>query len=48
VVAQWFEMTWGNVVNTRSEILALLRDAGLQPGPETELSRFVILTATRP
>ena len=48
VVAQWFEMTWGNVINTRSEILGLIRGAGLLPGPEAELSRFAILTATRP
>lgn len=48
VVAQWFEMTWGNVINTRSEILGLIREAGLEPGPEAELSRFAILTATRP
>jgi SAM-dependent methyltransferase len=48
VVAQWFEMTWGNVINTRSEILGLLAEAGLRPGPETELSRFAIVTATLP
>jgi SAM-dependent methyltransferase len=48
VVAQWFEMTWGNVINTRSEILDLIVQAGLRPGPEAELSRFAILTATAP
>ena len=48
VVAQWFEMTWGNVINTRSEILGLIREAGLEPGPEAERSRCASLTATRP
>jgi SAM-dependent methyltransferase len=48
VVAQWFEMTWGNVINTRSEIADLLAGAGLRLGPEAELSRFIILTATKP
>jgi cyclopropane fatty-acyl-phospholipid synthase-like methyltransferase len=48
VVAQWFELTWGNVINTRSEILALVQRAGLRPGPETELSRFRIVTAIKP
>ena len=47
VVAQWFELTWGNVIDTRSEILALLARAGLRAGPEAELSRFRIVTATR-
>jgi len=48
VVAQWFELTWGNVINTRSEMLDLLVRAGLRPGPEAELSRFRIVTAVRP
>jgi SAM-dependent methyltransferase len=48
VVAQWFEMTWGNVINTRAEILALIEEVGLRPGPEAELSRFAIVTATAP
>jgi SAM-dependent methyltransferase len=47
VVAQWFEMTWGNVIDSRTEVLRLLREAGLLPGPETEMSRFAILTATK-
>ena len=47
VVAQWFEMTWGNVIDSRTEVLRLLKEAGLVPGPETELSRFAILTATK-
>jgi cyclopropane fatty-acyl-phospholipid synthase-like methyltransferase len=48
VVAQWFEMTWGNVIDTRTEIIRMLEQARLRPGPEAELSRFRILTATRP
>jgi len=48
VVAQWFELTWGNVINRRSEILELVARAGLRPGPEAELSRFRIVTAVRP
>lgn len=28
ILEQWFEVTWGNIVNTRSEILAMLREAG--------------------
>jgi SAM-dependent methyltransferase len=47
VVAQWFELTWGNVINTRAEILDLVARAGLQPGPEAELSRFRIVTAVK-
>ncbi len=47
VVAQWFELTWGNVINTRAEILGLVARAGLRPGPEAELSRFRIVTALK-
>ncbi|MCS6925719.1 MAG: class I SAM-dependent methyltransferase [Candidatus Binatia bacterium] len=28
ILEQWFEVTWGNIVNTRSEILAMLRETG--------------------
>jgi SAM-dependent methyltransferase len=47
VVAQWFELTWGNVINSRSEILELVARAGLRPGPEAELSRFRIVTGLK-
>jgi SAM-dependent methyltransferase len=47
-VAQWFELVWGNVINTRAEILALVEGAGLQPAEEVELSRFRIFTARKP
>jgi len=26
ILEQWFEVTWGNIVNTRAEILQMLRD----------------------
>jgi cyclopropane fatty-acyl-phospholipid synthase-like methyltransferase len=28
ILEQWFEVTWGNIVNTRSEILRMLQDMG--------------------
>lgn len=28
IIEQWFEVTWGNVVNTRSEILNMLQETG--------------------
>jgi SAM-dependent methyltransferase len=47
-LAQWYELTWGNVVSTRSELHALCRGAGLQVAEETTFSRFTILVAARP
>jgi SAM-dependent methyltransferase len=47
VVAQWFELVWGNVIDTRTAILAMLSRAGLVPEDEIELSRFRIFTARR-
>ena len=41
-LAQWYEVTWGNVVNTRTELHALCRDAGLRVTEETGFSRFHI------
>lgn len=46
-LAQWYEVTWGNVVNTRSELLALCREAGLRVVEETGFSRFHILVAVK-
>lgn len=46
-LAQWYEVTWGNVVNTRSELHALCREAGLQVAEETAFSRFHILVAVK-
>ncbi|HEX2361593.1 MAG TPA: class I SAM-dependent methyltransferase [Jiangellaceae bacterium] len=46
-LAQWYEMTWGNVVNTRSELMALCAEAGLRVAEETAFSRFSILVAAK-
>ena len=48
LVAQWFELVWGNVINTREEILALMQGAGLQPAEDVAVGRFRILTARKP
>jgi len=40
-------VTWGNVVNTRSELLALCAGAGLRIMEETAFSRFSILVAAK-
>jgi SAM-dependent methyltransferase len=45
VMAQWYETTWGNVLNTREEIAKLLAGAGLTAVQETALSRFYIVVA---
>ena len=47
-LAQWYELTWGNVVGTRTELHALCRDAGLRVTEETTFSRFSILVAAKP
>ncbi len=47
VMAQWYEMTWGNIVNTREQIHALLAQQGLHIVGETSLSRFYIVTAEK-
>ena len=46
-LAQWYEVTWGNIMNTRSELVALAADAGLRVTEETSFSRFSILVATK-
>ncbi|HYN16673.1 MAG TPA: methyltransferase domain-containing protein [Actinomycetes bacterium] len=46
-LAQWYELTWGNVVGTRSELLSLCHQAGLQVAEETTFSRFSILVAAK-
>jgi len=46
-LAQWFELTWGNRVNTRAELVDLCRGAGLTIGEETQFSRFYIGVATK-
>ena len=47
VMAQWYELTWGNIVNTREEIHELLIKQGLRIADETSLSRFYIVTAEK-
>ncbi|HEV3012315.1 MAG TPA: class I SAM-dependent methyltransferase, partial [Actinomycetota bacterium] len=47
-LAQWYELTWGNVVGTRSGLHALCQEAGLQVTEETSFSRFSILVAAKP
>jgi SAM-dependent methyltransferase len=47
-LAQWFELVWGNRVNTRGELVQLCSDAGLDVTRETDFSRFHILVATKP
>jgi SAM-dependent methyltransferase len=46
-LAQWFELTWGNRVNTRAELGELCRGAGLEIAEETMFSRFYIGVAKR-
>ena len=46
-LAQWYEMTWGNVVNSRSELDRMCAAAGLRIVEETVFSRFAILVATK-
>lgn len=47
-LAQWYELTWGNIVNTRSELHALCEGAGLCVDEETTFSRFHIIAAMKP
>ncbi len=35
ILEQWFEVTWGNIVNTRSEILAMLQQTDFTVSQET-------------
>ena len=46
-LAQWFELTWGNRVNTRAELVELCGNAGLRIGEETTFSRFYIGVARK-
>jgi SAM-dependent methyltransferase len=46
-LAQWYELTWGNVVDTRSTTHALCRQAGLRVTEETTFSRFNIMVAAK-
>jgi SAM-dependent methyltransferase len=46
-LAQWYEVTWGNVVDTRTRLHDLCNGAGLRVTEETTFSRFSILVATK-
>ncbi|PKB71448.1 MAG: hypothetical protein BZY87_05210 [SAR202 cluster bacterium Io17-Chloro-G6] len=47
VMAQWYELTWGNIINTKEEIHALLARQGLRVVAETTFSRFYIVVAEK-
>jgi hypothetical protein len=46
-LAQWYELTWGNVVDTRTRLHDLCNRAGLQVTEETTFSRFSILVVSK-
>lgn len=46
-LAQWYELTWGNIINTRSQLHALCDGAGLRVDEETTFSRFHIIVAMK-
>ena len=46
-LAQWFELTWGNRLNTKPELHELCRGAGLRIVEETVFSRFYIGVAEK-
>jgi cyclopropane fatty-acyl-phospholipid synthase-like methyltransferase len=46
-LAQWYELTWGNRINTRTELDQLCHGAGLEITEETSFSRFYVGVATR-
>jgi SAM-dependent methyltransferase len=47
-LAQWYEVTYGNRVNTRSELIELCNGAGLEVESEKAFSRFHIILARKP
>jgi SAM-dependent methyltransferase len=48
VMAQWYEATWGNEMQSREQIRESLEAAGFRIAEETDLSRFYIVVAERP
>jgi SAM-dependent methyltransferase len=46
-LAQWYELTWGNVVDTRTTLHERCREAGLEVAEETAFSRFTITVAQK-
>ena len=47
-LAQWYEVTYGNRVNTRSELLKLCDKVGLEVESDQGFSRFHIILARKP
>ena len=47
-LAQWYEVVWGNVIDTRASLHKLCRDAGFEVAGETSFSRFHIILARAP
>ena len=47
-LAQWYELTWGNVVDGATTLRARCREAGLEVAEETAFSRFNIIVAAKP
>lgn len=45
---EWYELTWGNVVDTRAGLEELCSQAGLAVIDETGFSRFHIVVAEKP
>ena len=46
-MAQWYELTWGNVVDTRTALHERCRQAGFEVVEETTFSRFTIMVAEK-
>jgi len=46
-LAQWYELTWGNVISTRDEVIDDCLAAGFEITDELPFSRFHILVATK-
>jgi SAM-dependent methyltransferase len=46
-LAQWYELTWGNVVDSAATLRARCREAGLRVAEETGFSRFTIMVAAK-
>ena len=47
-VAQWYESTWGNRIDTAAALRERISKAGLRLTDETTFSRFTILVAEKP
>ena len=46
-LAQWYELTWGNVVDTRTALHERCRQTGFEVAEETTFSRFTITVAQK-